>query len=636
MSTKDSIRRVAPTEGPQRELIDAVALLLYEGAIMEAGTMLAKWAKTRKPTRMLDAKLLCQSLVDWCLVRDHYADAAKLLWTPNMFSPEPRSTQMIWDAIDTNSCIFLMGASSMSKSYSSGVYFMLDWLRDPEYTTVTVIGPTEDHLNRNLFSHLTRLHREATIPLPGTIGELFIGVDRRDRRGGLSGVVMPRGPKAAGKLQGAKRFQRSRPHPQFGVQSRLRALLDEIENIPGSVWSDLDNLTSNIDAEPDAVEGLKIVGAFNPKDISGPVAKRAEPAKFWKNVDLEEDEVWTSARGWRVVRLDAEKAENVLEGRLIYPGLQTARGLDKLRESTGGVDSAGYLTFGRAMFPGESMYYSVVPTTSLMEWEGEYIWLEKPRRVCGIDLALEGGDAAVAALGYFGTAIGINLSKSPAHPAGRTVMFENNKGQSISRPALQLTHLRRLPKAPTMEMARNVKALCVEQGVMPQWIMLDRTGNGSGVHDVLRETWSPEVRGINYSESASQLKLVEEEADVAKVLYDRVYSELWFGLSKWFEFSLMKVHPSMDYRDDLYRQLIDRRYDPRVTCRVESKRDWKKRQSEDISPNEVDAVGLLLHAVRMEAKIVPSGLTTSSSGVYEEHELDSPLPCDVTNTFEEL
>lgn len=138
-------------EGPQRKLIDTVSPLLYDGDLMAAAKVLAEWSKTRQPTRMLDAKHLCQSLVDWCLQRDHYADAAMLLWTPNMFTPLPRSTQLIWDAIDGYSSIFLMGASSMSKSYSSGVYFMLDWLRDPEYTTVTVIGPTEDHLNRNLF-----------------------------------------------------------------------------------------------------------------------------------------------------------------------------------------------------------------------------------------------------------------------------------------------------------------------------------------------------------------------------------------------------------------------------------------------------------------------------------------------------
>lgn len=603
---------------------------------MDAGILLSRFSGCKKPTRRQDASALCWSLVNWCLQRDHYADAAMLLWTPNMFTPLPRSTQMIWDAIDGFSFSFLMGASSMSKSYSCGVYFMLDWLRDPEYTTVTVIGPTEDHLNRNLFSHLTRLHREATIPLPGTIGELFIGLDRRDRRGGLSGVVMPRGPKAAGKLQGAKRFQRSKPHPVFGVQSRLRALLDEIENIPGSVWSDLDNLSSNVDPDPNEVEGLKIVGAFNPKDITGPVAKRAEPAKFWKNISLDADEVWTSARGWRVVRLDAEKSENVTTGEVVFPGLQTKHGLETLAMTSGGKDSAGYLTFGRAMFPDESMYYSVVPTTSLIDWEGEFIWAGKPKKALGVDLALEGGDAAVGTVGLFGTAVGVKLAPSPAHPSGKVVMFVNKAGNPINRPAAQAERQVRFPKAATMEMAAAIREFCVREGVMPDWVMLDRTGNGAGVHDVLKKTWSPDIRGVNFSERASDLKIVEEEIDVASVLYDRVYSELWFAVGKWCEFGLLKILGGLKETDVIYKQLIDRRYDPRVTCRVESKKDWKRRQSDDVSPNEADSLCLFLHAIRMTSRVVPSGLSLATGEDYIESDVVGALPIDPTNMHDFL
>lgn len=630
------MRRVALVDGKHRQLIDAVSKYLHAGEVMKAALVLRDFSKCRKPDSPKAAQRLCWSIVDWCLQRDHYADAALLLWTPTMFTPLPRSTQMIWDALEGYSTVLLMGASSMSKSYSSGVYFMLDWLRDPEYTTCTVIGPTEDHLKRNLFSHLTRLHQEATLPMPGVVGDLFIGLSRRDARGGLSGVVMPRGPKAAGKLQGSKRFPRTRPHPVFGSQSRLRTMLDEIENVPPSVWSDLDNLTSNIDAEEGGVEGLKIVGAFNPKEITGPVAARAEPEKGWKNLVLDVDEVWTSRRGWRVVRLDGERSENVTEGRLVYPGLQTKRGLEILAKSTGGVDSAGYLTFGRAMFPEEGLAYAVIPPTTLHEWEGEFIWAEKPRRVAGIDLALEGGDPAVAAIGDYGLALGVKYPPSPEYPEGRTVMFTDERGKPFRRVALGITHLRRLPKGDTMKMAKQIIELCRIEGLMPQWVMLDRTGNGEGVHDVVRTLWAQEVRAINYSESASDLKVLEESESTAKDLYDRVYSEVWFAVAKWTEFGLMKIHPNCDYRDLLKRQLLDRRFDPRSKSRVESKRDWVKRQTEDVSPNEADAYSLALHAVRIESRVVPSGLTISGKQ-SEDYDLpEVPLPCDVTNTFDDL
>lgn len=626
-------RRVELIEEPvRRQLLDQVAALLYEGDWLPAARQVADFTGVKSPRNNRDAVKLCWELVEWCLSRNHYADAARLLWRPNIFTPEPRSTQMVWDAIDGYCSIFLMGASSMSKSYSCGVYFMLDWVRDPDYTSVLVVGPTEDHLARNLFPHLTRLHREASLPMPGEVSEMFIGKDRRNQSAGICGVVIPRGPRAAGKLQGAKRFQRSAPHPQFGGRSRLRALLDEIENIPSGVWSDLDNLTSNIDSSPDSVEGLKIVGAFNPKDITSPVAQRAEPPQGWRKLDPDKDEVWTSKRGWRVARLDAEKSENVLQGKEVYPGLQTQIGLAKLAQSCGGKETAGYYTFGRALYPLETMFYAVVSPAVLTEWEGEYLWLAKPRPVAGVDVALEGVDTCTMALGWYGTAMGYKDAD------GKKVLWQTDNGISIARPALQLASFFRFPKGPTMVMAKAVREALEANGVLPQWAMLDRTGNGAGVHDVLRETWNPDIQGANGSESASNLKIIEEDLDIASVLYDRTYSEVWFALSKWFEFGLMKVMPGLPESEALHRELVDRRFEPRVKNRVEAKKDWRRRQSEDISPDYADAAGLLLHCVRKASRVVPSGVTTGGrGGVSPEMEgIFVPLPCDSASRFEDL
>jgi hypothetical protein len=630
------MRRVELINDPVRkEFLDVVAEELYRGEWLSAGKIIAEFTKTRAPKNARSAIHTCWDLVKWCLERDHYADAARLLWRPNIFTPLPRSTQMVWDAIDGYCSVLLMGASSMSKSYSCGVLFALDWVRDPEYTTILVVGPTEDHLNRNLFPHLTRLHREATLPMPGEVGEMFIGLDRRNRSAGISGVVIPRGPRAAGKLQGAKRFQRSVPHPIFGGRSRLRVLLDEIENIPSGVWSDLDNLTSNIDVAEGA-EGLKIVGAFNPKDVTCAVAQRAEPEGGWKKLDPDKDEVWTSKRGWRVVRLDAEKSENVLENREIYPGLQTRNGLEKLAQSCGGKETAGYFTFGRALYPLESMHYSVVSPTVLSEWEGEFIWLTKPTPVAGVDVALEGVDTCMISLGYWGTSLGYLRPPDDLHPAGRKVLWKTDKGVSYVRPAVQISKIIRLPKAATVKMAQAIRRELELHGVRPEWAMLDRTGNGAGVHDVLRETWNPDIRGLNFSESASDFKILEEDLDIAKVLYDRVYSEVWFALSKWCEFGLMKVMPGLPEADSLYHELIDRRYDPRAKCSVEPKKIWRRRQSEDISPDYADSAGLLLHCVRAVSRVVPSAFTTGAGGHNSADRPPPVLPIDSICRFDDL
>src|SRR6185295_460299 len=146
---------------------------------------------------------------------------------------------------------------------------------------------------------------------PGSVGKLFIGIDTRARKGAITGVVIPLGKKAAGRIQGSKRTNRKKPHPKFGKLSRMFIFLDEIANIPVGVWKDIDNVIASGQGD----DGLKIIGAFNPTNIHDEVGLRVEPPQGWAHFDPDVDVDWTSTRGWRVVRLDAARCENVVQGK---------------------------------------------------------------------------------------------------------------------------------------------------------------------------------------------------------------------------------------------------------------------------------------------------------------------------------
>jgi hypothetical protein len=161
------------------------------------------------------------------------AEAARMLWTPSQFTPEPQSVKELWDLWDTSDMALVMGAASMGKSFSLGARAFLEWVRDPEWTGIRVLGPSEKHLEANLFSHLVSLHASASLPMPGEIGELFIGISRRDQLAAITGVVIPKGNvRKAGRLQGGKRRPRLKVHPVFGPMSRMFIFIDEIENVP--------------------------------------------------------------------------------------------------------------------------------------------------------------------------------------------------------------------------------------------------------------------------------------------------------------------------------------------------------------------------------------------------------------------
>ena len=617
----------------REEMIDCVAGHLHAGQIVDAGRILAEFSG-QNPRRVDEAYALrsCKGLLDWLLNRNRYPEAAHILWNDRLFTYKPRCTKMIWRNVEDNNSLMLMGAASMSKSYGAGVWMFLDWIRDPEYTNINLVGPSEDHLKDNLFTHLVTLHRDASLPMPGFIGDLFIGLDSKSRKGAIRGVIIPIGKRPSGRLQGRKRVPRKEPHPFLGTMSRIRFFLDEAEKIPSGIWKDIDNVFSNLTDDRD---GFKLILSFNPEDPVGPVAVRCEPVKGWLAVDEEKDEEWVSKRGWKVLRLDAAKCENVIEGKEIYPGLQTREGYNRIIQNAGGKDSPGCWTMARALFPRAGAIYSLISDLMVENCKRNLLFAEDPKMVAGVDCALEGGDPAKIALGRFGKAIGYRLDPSPDFPGGRKVLFKDRWGKPLFRWGLQVDKIDLLEKGDTVKVATEIRKVCLMNHVGPECLMLDRTGNGAGIHDLLKSMWSMQVMGVNYMDSATARKILEEDSKTAEEEYERAVTELWFALKKWMEFNFIAFGP-VALTDDVVKQLVGRRYDASRHNRVESKKEFKERNSNQ-SPNDADALTLLLHGVRTCFGVVPSALDHATSetivGFGPTEKLPIPLIEDETNRY---
>lgn len=548
----------------------------------------------------------------WLLNNGGNEEAAQLLWTPNQFTPEPQYCRDVWDLFERSSQGLLMGGASCTKSFSMGVRLTLEWIRDPEWTTVRVVGPSEDHLETNLFSHLVSLHQQASLPLPGSVGDLYIGLNRRNLISSIKGLVIPVGrSKKAGRIQGTKRKQRVEVHPIFGPQSRLFLFLDEIENIPEGVWSDIDNILSNMEEENSI--GFKIFGAYNPTDPYAEVGKRAEPEFGWGNFDVDKHFKWKSKRGWDVLRLDGEQSENVKAGRIIFPGLQSANGLAQIAKNAGGRQSPGYMTMGRGAYPTQGTQMTIIPAGMMNRVRGEFIWLEAPKACASVDMALEGGARAVFTLGKIGIATGIKWPQSVKNPQGLTEMFKDILTGAVKpRTAAQVEQQFALPKGDTVAMKDEIVGLCRRAGVAPELLCLDRTGVGAGAHDLIKNEWSSAVIGVNYSSSPTNGKIMEEDELPCDKSFDRIDSELWFALRAWVEFTVVLLHPNMDL-SKLIPQLTKRLY--RMVGgkrKVESKKDYKDRDSQE-SPDEADSLTLFVHAARKGAGLIPSMRGNSGS-----------------------
>jgi hypothetical protein len=379
------------------------------------------------------------------------------------------------------------------------------------------------------------------------------------------------------------------------------ASLDEIENIPEGIWSDIDNVLSQVE---EGKESAKIFGAYNPTDPAAKVAEKAEPAFGWAHLDPDKHYRWKSVRGWDVIRLDAMTCENVVKNKVIYPGLQTRTGIANIAKNAGGMDSPGALSMVRAVYPKAGATLNVYQPGTLHKMKGEYIWADKPTPIGGLDLALEGKANACFSYGMFGAVAGINIPPSIDFPNGKKVMFSNRHGETEPRFGLQLMAQFPLPKAATEEMYRNTVAMCNKLRIRPEHLCVDRTGSGTGVHDLLRSRWNLSAQGVNYSEGATEMKIMAEDLLTPKEEFERITTELWFASLRWAEFGYVMIHPSVEMTV-LGDQLQSRRY--RVTgkkTKVESKQDYKARGKD--SPDEADSYTLLVHAARMAFSVVLS------------------------------
>lgn len=289
------------------------------------------------------ALTILRNLFQHLLDAERYLDAATLQWGPDIFSTEPESVKRAFHALHTGSTVLLMGASSMSKTYSAGAWMLLDYLRDPQFTTVKLAAVNEDHLKKNLFAHVATLYRSLAIPVAADIvirdSDLYLGIKGAGFEFGISGIAFKQSQETSGQFKGykARPVKRDKPHAQFGVMSRLRVLGDEAQNWPNGPFKDFNSLT----ASKTGSEIIKVVVAFNPESTSQHVVDLATPEQGWTLEDMETLYDWKSKSDWLVCRLDAARSENVIQRKEIYRGLQTYEGYMGYLKS-GGDSSANY------------------------------------------------------------------------------------------------------------------------------------------------------------------------------------------------------------------------------------------------------------------------------------------------------
>jgi len=527
----------------------------------------------------------------WALLRrlldtERYALAGVLLWGEALFNPGPRAVQQLLKFIRQSQNFICLGAAAMGKTYTLICYLLLDWLRDPEYTEIKVISTTSGHAKSQSFSTLQRLYKAALVPLPGITMDGFVGLNPKDRHSAISLVAIPQGEDGRGVLQGFHPVPRARAHPILGSMSRVRALLDEAEEIPAGVWEGVANLL----ASAWGPETVKVACATNPRDVTSRLAQLAEPVTGWTTLDMDSDTEWTSAERWQVLRLDGATSENVLARELVFPGFLTWEGYQKYALELGG-QSPRYLTFGRAMYPLAALQNTIIPYSLLEAVIGQFIFDQRTIGCAGIDLAAEGGDRIIVFVGRYGRAIGFQ----PLH--GTPVLWKK------PRYCVQADQYYEMAKEKTIALATSIEKRLVGLNIHAEWTTCDRTGIGTGPHDALMEQWSPAVRGITWGAESNPLKILADDHDYSVEVYDGIATEMYMRVRKFLEFGFLAFHPQIPTQM-LFKELSGRRYQDatrgpsgKSRIRLEPKKEYKRRLG--WSPDIGDALVMMVHGAAL-------------------------------------
>ena len=533
--------------------------------------------------------------VDTLLQGDQFEAAATILWGADVYDWRPQSSREVWRNLFKRDRLLVQGAGAMGKSFGAAAWFYMAWLQDPANTSIKVISLTAEHAERNIFASIKNFHRTALVKPPfSSETDLVKSIQAStDSKQGIHLVAIPKGESGYGVLRGFHPSPRTgKTHTRFGKLTRNFVILDEAEEIPAGAWEGVNNLCSTM--TPENAGHIKVFAASNPKDRTSHFGRLCEPKRGWGSIDCEEDHEWVSRDGWHVLRLDAARCENVMEKRVVYPGLQTYEGYMNY-ESRG--KTGEYYTMARGWFPQEGVSMAIITPAMMDNSVGIVRFIGNVVPLASFDLALEGNDQLMCTYGRFG------LSDGWAPLSGKFETFDK------PRVVLQVDSQMPFPKGDTVKQTQAIMRFCNQMKIGPGWVCVDRTGNGAGVHDNLKNLFGSDVLGVNYSESATDTHVLGDDSKKANEMYNGVVTELIFGLAKFLEFGYLKISPGFRH-DELVKQACGRRYKQKGKglVRVEAKWDYVRRTQQK-SPDALDSLSLLVFLFRQRSGSVPTMAT---------------------------
>jgi phage-related protein len=109
------------------------------GIIYAAQFILTNLTNSQKKLVTLDEKVARQTVLNFVqhlLKHDQFEAAATILWGSGVYDWRPQSAADTWRCLFEHDKLLVQGAGAMGKTFNAAAWFLLDWMRDPEYTCI--------------------------------------------------------------------------------------------------------------------------------------------------------------------------------------------------------------------------------------------------------------------------------------------------------------------------------------------------------------------------------------------------------------------------------------------------------------------------------------------------------------------
>jgi len=426
----------------------------------------------------------------------HMKNAWRILWPDFIWNEWAELQTWAWCNYDI---VANIGHAGAGKSFGFARIILLDYMAKPFDTSTTMVTPKFEQLRTHIFGDLIgakdssplKNALESAFKFTSTSNELSVKALGGGDKHIIRGTAADQSDTDASKLRGQH-------------APRRRMVADECEHIGEVLFTAINN--GRLD--PDFKAGL----LTNPADRSSVYCQDwAAPKNGWGSVSTN-DLFWeTKQQRGICIHFNAILSPNVKAKKVVVPGLVTEDYIDGIRTQNGGENSLQWWMFVLGFPPPDGIVNKIWPESTIEKARRKEIFDFKPQRVASLDPAFQHDDCVM----IFGD-MGYLRDGKPCICATQSMKLNVEQGNDRMLKEEQIAFM--------------VMDQCAKHGVEPKNFIMDCTGQGRGLYEILKQKWGYEVQGISYNDKATNrpIRAGGRPADEEVVYF---VSELWFRAS---------------------------------------------------------------------------------------------------------